>query len=97
VAEGDIGAVRRQLHDRPYGIRVRVDQPRRLAAGVAVMESVAGLKISQPDTVLIETTVPEEVYDHLQELILREGLIAREISAADENLEAVFGYLTDRR
>lgn len=96
VAEGDLRAVRRQMHDRPHAIRIRVDAPRRLAAEVSGLESVTGLKLMTDGTLIVETTAPEQVYDRVSELILEQGLTAREIAAADESLEAVFGYLTDR-
>ncbi len=97
VAEGDLRAVRRELHDRPHAIRVRLDRPRTLAARIAMMDSVTGLQVTAPDTLVIETTAPETVYDRLPEMVLEAGLTAREIASADDSLEAVFGYLTDRR
>jgi ABC-2 type transport system ATP-binding protein len=97
VAEGDLRAVRSQLHDRPHAIRVRVDDPRRLAAGVSQVDAVTALKLVPPDTLIIETTAPEKVYDRLPELILSQDMTPREIAPADDSLEAVFGYLTDRR
>jgi ABC-2 type transport system ATP-binding protein len=97
VAEGDLREVRSQMHDRPHAIRVRVDQPRRLAAELSLMETVTGLKLTPPDTLVIETTAPEQVYDRLPAMLLEHKMTAHEIAAADDNLEAVFGYLTDRR
>lgn len=97
VAEGDVQAVRRTLHDRPHTIRVRVSQPRRLAERLAGLEAVTGLKLTSPDTLLIETSSPERVYDCLPEMILEEKTPVREIAAADDSLEALFGYLTSRR
>ena len=45
--------------------------------------------------------VPEAFFTAYDALVLqgglREGMTVREIAAADESLEAVFGYLTDRR
>ncbi|HUU83719.1 MAG TPA: ABC transporter ATP-binding protein [Phycisphaerae bacterium] len=97
VAEGDLRTVRRGMHDRPHAIRVRVDEPRRLAAALSMMEAVTGLKVAAADTLVIETTSPEQVYDRLPGLLLEQEMTAREIAAADESLEAVFGYATDRR
>ena len=97
VAEGDLRKVRSKLHDRPHAIRVRVDDPRRLAASVSTIETVTGLKLTSPDTLVIETTAPEQVYDRLPGLILDQGMTPKEIAAADDSLEAVFGYLTNRR
>jgi ABC-2 type transport system ATP-binding protein len=96
MAEGDLRTVRRQLHNRPHAIRVRLDAPRRLAAQLSTMEAVIGLKLTGPDTLIIETTTPDQVYDRLGGLILETGAHTREIAAADDSLEAVFGYLTDR-
>jgi ABC-2 type transport system ATP-binding protein len=96
VAEGDVRNVRRRMHNRPHAIRVRVDQPRRLAVLLAGMDSVMGMKMQDGDTLIIETTDTVTVYDRLADILLDEGMTAWEIAAADESLEAVFGYLTDR-
>ncbi len=96
VAHGDIHTVRRALHERPHAIRLCIDRPRRLATVLAGLDVVTGLRITAPDLLVIETPSPEQVYDRLPGLILNEGLAVREIAAADESLEAVFGYLTQR-
>jgi hypothetical protein len=57
---------------------------------------VTGVSVPQPDTVLFETRSPEAACERLTSFILDDGLTVREIAAADENLEAVFGYLTQR-
>jgi ABC-2 type transport system ATP-binding protein len=94
VAEGDMQDVRRQMHDHPYAIRVRVNDARRLATALIDWEIVAGVTVVSADTVIIETPAPERVYDRLPEMILAQGLVAKEIAAADASLEAIFGYLT---
>ena len=96
VAEGDLQAVRGDLHDRPHAIRVRVDHPRRLARRLAELEVVVGLRVPAADTLVIETTSPDDVHRQLTGIILDERLAVREIAAADDSLEAVFGYLTNR-
>ena len=96
VAEGEVKAVRRRMHNRPHAIRVRAEDPRRLAAQVSQMEVVTGLEMAAGDTLIIETTAPDQVYDRLCGMILENGTAVSEITAADESLEAVFGYLTDR-
>ena len=96
VAHGDLQSVRRTLRDRPHAIRVRVNHPRRLAAHLASVEVVTGLNVTSSDTLVVETSSPEQVYARLAELILDENLTVQEIGAADESLEALFGYLTQR-
>ncbi len=95
VAQGDVSTVRRTLHHRPHAIRVRLDQPRRLAARLAEMDAVVGLKITAPDTLIIETPTPDLIYERVPEVILADKLVIHELAAADESLEAVFGYLTE--
>ncbi|MBI1825779.1 MAG: ABC transporter ATP-binding protein [Planctomycetes bacterium] len=96
VAQGDVQAVRKSLLDRPHVIRVRVDQSRKLASQLVGWELVSGVSIPQPDTVLFETKSPEAAYERLNSTILSDGMNVQEIAAADESLEAVFGYLTHR-
>lgn len=97
VAEGDVGNVRRQMHDRPYAIRVRVNEARRLAAELIDWDTVTGVKLISGDALIVETSAPDQVYDRLPGTILKQGLAVREIAAADAGLEAVFGYLTSGR
>lgn len=96
VAHGDLQTLRRTMRDRPHAIRVRVDHPRRLAACLAGMDVVTGLNLTSADTLLVETSSPEQVYNRLPGLILDEKMTVHEIAAADDSLEAVFGYLTQR-
>jgi ABC-2 type transport system ATP-binding protein len=96
IAQGDIRTVRQALHARPHAIRVLVDHPRRLAAHLSCLDVITGLRIVAPDSLVIETTSPAQVYVRLPRLILNEGMTVREIAAADDSLEAVFGYLTQR-
>ena len=96
VAQGDLRTVRRQMRDRPHAIRVCLDQPRKLAAVLALRPEVSGLKLTGDDTLLIETTAPDQICDSLPGLLLERDIVAREITLADDSLEAVFGYLTDR-
>jgi len=94
VAQGDVQAVRRALLNRPHAIRVRLAEPRRLAARVAAWDFVSGVSLPAPDTIILQTQLPEEAYWQLTQVFLDEGLSIAEMSGADDSLEAVFGYLT---
>ncbi len=96
VAQGSIATVRRTLDNRPHAIRVRVDRPRQLAAQLAESELVTGLRITAPDTLVIETLAPDDIYNRLPDMMLAANLAVHEIAGADESLEALFGYLTER-
>lgn len=94
VAQGDVQAVRRALLNRPHAIRVRLAEPRRLAARVAGWDFVSGVSIPTSDTIILQTQSPERAYHQLTEVFLEDGLSVAEMSGADDSLEAVFGYLT---
>ena len=96
IAEGDLRKVRSQMEDRPHVIRIRLKQPRRLAAALIDMHEVTGFKIASDDTLVVETVSPTIVQDRLIEIIVSESLDVQEMAATDESLEAVFGYLTNR-
>jgi len=97
VAQGELQDVRRQMRDRPHAVRIRADQPRRLAAGIVEMDAVTGLRWLDDDTLIVHTTAPQSLHDRLTRWVLDHQLIVREITPEDESLEAVFGYLTNRR
>jgi len=95
VAQGDVQEVRRGLIDRPHTIRVCADQTRRIASVAAELNVVNGVRLTN-DTVMIETSRPQVVYSRLCELMLAESVGIREMSAADDSLEAVFGYVVSQ-
>ena len=97
VAEGELRTVRRQLHNRPHTVRVRVDAPRRLAALITPLESVSGVRLLDGGTVIVETSSPDDLCAWVSRAALEDGLVVREIAITDESLEAVFGYLTEAR
>ncbi len=94
VAQGDVHAVRRALLNRPHAIRVRLAEPRRLAARAAAWDFVSGVSMPASDTIILETLLPEKAYEQLSQLVLEEEMSVAEISGADDSLEAVFSYLT---
>ena len=96
VAEGNLREVRSQMEDRPHAIRIRLKQPRRLAAALIEMQEVTGFKMVADDILVVETVSPAVVQDRLVEIVVSKRLNVQEIAATDESLEAVFGYLTNR-
>lgn len=96
VAAGDIHTVREGLADRPHAIRIRVDAPRKVAAAMVALDSVTGLRWLDAETLMVDARVPAEVHARLSEIVLQGGLVLRELATADESLEAVFEYLTER-
>jgi ABC-2 type transport system ATP-binding protein len=97
LAEGNIYEIRTLIDQHPHRIRVECDQPRAIAAALATADHVARI-VFERDAVLIETRDPDRCYDQLAAAVLDGDVAVTSLSSPDNNLGAVFEYLTgDRR
>jgi ABC-2 type transport system ATP-binding protein len=96
LAEGNIYEIRRLIDQHPHRIRIECDRPREIAAAVAGADHVAKL-IMERRAILIETRDPDRCYDDLAAAILERGIELRAMTSPDNNLGAVFEYLTGGR
>jgi ABC-2 type transport system ATP-binding protein len=93
LAEGNVYEIRRLIDRHPHRIRVECDHPRALATALAAADHVARLAFER-GAVLIETRDPDRCYDQLAIAILEHGVQVSALSSPDNNLGAVFEYLT---
>ncbi len=93
LAEGNIYKIRELIDRHPHRVRVECDKPRVLAAKLAIEEHIGKLTLSET-SVELETRHPDRLYDQLPQAVLDLGLELRSISSPDNNLQAVFEYLT---
>jgi ABC-2 type transport system ATP-binding protein len=96
LAEGNVYELRRLIDQHPHRIRVECDQPRAIAAALATADHVARL-VFERGAVLIETRDPDRCYDQLAAAVLDTGVSVSGLSSPDNNLGAVFEYLTGER
>jgi ABC-2 type transport system ATP-binding protein len=96
LAEGNIYAIRKLIDQHPHRIRVECDRPREIAAAIAGADHVARL-VMERRAVLIETRDPDRCYDDLAAAIVERGIELRAMTSPDNNLGAVFDYLTGGR
>ena len=96
LAEGNLYKIRELIDRHPHRIRVECDQPRKLAAGVASAEHVSQISYER-NAITIETRDPDHAYDLIAEVSLAEKLTIRSLTSPDNNLNAVFDYLTGGR
>jgi len=97
LAEGNVYEIRKLIDQHPHRIRVECDQPRAIAAALATADHVARI-VFERGAVLIETRDPDRCYDQLSAAVLDGGVAVSALSSPDNNLGAVFEYLTgDRR
>ena len=94
AAAGGVAAIRAQLDERPYTVRVVSDEPRRLAAalvGLDEVESVAidgnALVVSSRNVASLQTSVPR--------LAQVQGIRLLRVEPLDDSLESVFGYVVE--
>ena len=94
AAAGGVAAIRAQLDERPYTVRVVSDEPRKLAAalvGLDEVESVAidgnALIVSSRNVAALQTSVPR--------LAQVQGIRLLRVEPLDDSLESVFGYVVE--
>ena len=96
LAEGNIYEIRRLIDRHPHRIRVECDRPREVAAAIAGADHVVRLAIER-GAVVVETRDPDRCYDDLAAAVIERALELRSMTSPDNNLGAVFEYLTGDR
>ncbi len=96
LAEGNVYEIRKLIDRHPHRIRVECDEPRAIAAALAGADHVARLAFER-NAVLIETRDPDRCYDQLADAVLAANIPVRALTSPDNNLGAVFDYLTGGR
>ncbi len=95
VADGEIQDIRALIDRHPHTVRVRTDRPRELAAALAREPEVLEIRF-EDGAVWVRTNRPDGLYGKLPRVALDLGARVEEISSPDDNLEAVFRYLTEK-
>jgi ABC-2 type transport system ATP-binding protein len=95
LAHGNVHRLRDALDAHPHSIALRTKEPRRLAERLAGWENVTSLEIAEPDQLTVRTRAPDKFYQDLPGLVLDAAIDVYEMSSPDDNLEAVFRFLTE--
>ena len=93
LAEGNVYAIRELIDRRPHRIRVECDKPRALAAALVAEAHVLATTFEE-GAVTLETDQPDRCYARLTELVVQNGVTVKGLTSPDNNLGAVFSYLT---
>ncbi|MBK9030374.1 MAG: ABC transporter ATP-binding protein [Myxococcales bacterium] len=93
LADGDVHTIRRLIDHRPHRIRIVSTQPRALAAALAGAAHVTKVEV-EGDTILVDTNDPDRCYDQINATVVDHQLPVSELTSPDNNLGAVFDYLT---
>lgn len=98
LAEGDIREIRELLDSHPHMVSVRTPQYRELAARFVADRGVITIGFTAAaDKVVFTTDNRDHFFDRLNRLVVEESIDIQEITAPDDNLQAVFNYLVGRK
>lgn len=97
VAQGDIRDVRDDMDDEhPVGVAVRVDDPSALARRVFEHQHVVAVEMHDDGRgLLIRTRSADRFFLALGDIVLQERLEISSVSPADDDVQAVYGYLIE--
>jgi len=93
LAEGNVFEIRRLIDRHPHRIRIECDQPHALAQALAAEPHIARITFERGG-VVVETREPDRCYDLVATAALAGGVTISALSSPDNNLGAVFEYLT---
>jgi len=94
LAQGNIHDIRDLIDKHPHSVIIETPEPRKLGAELEGLDFVSVLEF-EPNRLLVRTTRPEVFYRELPKVIARIGLKYTGIQSPDDNLNAVFKYLTE--
>lgn len=97
AAEGDYRAIRDLMDDRPHRIRVRSDDPRRLASGLLGADGVVGVRLEGADATIVDTRDAPTLRRTVAVVARDNAIRLHEVAPLDDDLESVFRYLVDGR
>lgn len=95
IAQGRVRDIRELIDRHPHTIRVVSDQPVQLAKRFAGEPGVFAVE-TRDEMVTIRTLRPDDCYETLNILAVKAPGWVRAIECADNNLQAVFDYLTKK-
>jgi len=94
VAEGDVRQIRDLIDRHPHTVELKAERPRDLASALAREPEVVEIRLDN-GTIWVRTPKPDDFYAKLPRIALGAEAGLMEISSPDDNLEAVFRYLTE--
>ena len=94
LAKGNVSEIRSLIDNHPHRIQIQCDQPRALAAGLIGHAELTGITFDGTDTLEVLTPRPDACYDAIVRVSLDGGIELQKMVSPDNNLEAVFRYLT---
>ena len=96
AATGDYRELREMMDDRPHRIRIAVDRPRKFAASLVESGTAVGVSVGR-DSLVVDTRDVDRLGREVAPLARRLDARLSRVVPLDEDLEAVFRYLVEKR
>jgi ABC-2 type transport system ATP-binding protein len=93
AAAGDFHTIRERMDERDRIVRVRCDDPRRLASALVAVPVTTSVRVTGDDRLLVETGDVRAFGRLLPLLAQQDGIRLYEVQPVDESLASVFSYL----
>jgi ABC-2 type transport system ATP-binding protein len=93
AASGDYRAIRQQLNDRPFVVRVDSSNPRALAAGLVGVQAVQSVEIDREGHLRVRSGNVAELQRALPSMAAQLDIRLLRVEPLDDSLESVFEYL----
>ena len=94
LAQGNVQEIRELIDRHPHRIEVHCDSPRRLASHLVATPHVGGVEVTGDHSLVVETPEPDTCYALIPSVALAADIRITRLTSPDNNLEAVFRYLT---
>jgi len=96
AASGDYRAIRQQLNDRPFYVRIDSTRPRALAAGLLEVEAVESVEVDVEGRVRVRSRDVPSLQRALPTIAQKLDVRLTRVEPLDDSLESVFEYLARR-
>jgi ABC-2 type transport system ATP-binding protein len=93
AASGDYRAIRQQLNDRPFLVRIDSGNPRALGAGLLEVEAVESVEIDAEGHLRVRSRDVASLQRALPAIAQRLDVRLSRVEPLDDSLESVFEYL----
>lgn len=95
LAQGNLHQIRELIDARPHTIELSTLDPRGVARALSTLDHVVAIDFPSAGRLTVRSRKPDAFYQSLPELVVREHLPVTGVYSSDDNLDAVFRYLTE--
>ena len=95
AASGDYRAIRAKLDEQPYNVRIVASEPRRLAAALVALDSIASVSLGAENDVVVLSTNVAVLQRSLSRIAKDHNLRLERVEPLDDSLESVFSYIVE--